>query len=54
MDECTSRIYICDSDTATCVNTIGSYKCSCNYGYDKVLKTCITAPGKRYAEKTYV
>ena len=30
--------------SSICVNTIGSFKCSCNFGYDLVSETCL--PGK--------
>ena len=33
IDECTSGVHDC-SDVAVCLNTPGSYNCSCREGYD--------------------
>ena len=33
IDECTAGVHTCLRGTATCINTIGSYNCSCNLGY---------------------
>ena len=44
MDECSSSTPVCDA-TATCENTIGSYRCSCpKAGFTADGKGCI---GKR-------
>jgi hypothetical protein len=37
-NECTTGTHACRAGVATCVNTIGSYSCSCNPGYSGV--TC--------------
>ncbi len=33
IDECSNSSDDCDDSRATCTNTIGSYTCSCNFGY---------------------
>ena len=33
IDECTAGVHTCLRGTAMCINTIGSYNCSCNLGY---------------------
>ena len=40
VDECSEGTDICNQ---VCTNTIGSYKCSCNVGYELGLdkKTCV-------------
>lgn len=35
IDECQLGIHECDPNSV-CVDTIGSYNCSCNYGYSKL------------------
>ena len=35
IDECSDEIHACDSNTATCSNTQGSYRCLCKPGYDQ-------------------
>ena len=38
IDECISSEYRCgENDTATCVNTIGSYDCTCRVGFEQKL-----------------
>ena len=32
LDECTTRTHNCDVN-AECVNTVGSYSCTCSVGY---------------------
>ena len=38
-DECAEDSHICD-ENATCMNTIGTFKCECNNGYIGDGKTC--------------
>ena len=38
-DECAEDSHICD-ENATCINTIGTFKCECNNGYIGDGKTC--------------
>ena len=33
-DECSASPSVCDSDNGVCMNSAGSYNCSCNPGYD--------------------
>ena len=33
IDECVMDIHTCDT-MATCMNTIGSFECTCNDGYE--------------------
>lgn len=40
VDECLSNLDNC-SNNATCTNTIGSFNCSCNRGYQGNGTTCI-------------
>ena len=32
LDECESGLFDCDPDYGVCVNTVGSYQCTCNDG----------------------
>jgi len=38
MDECSTGA--CDNITSTCVNTVGSYQCHCNTGYEPDQQRC--------------
>ena len=33
-DECSAIPLVCDSDNGVCMNSAGSYNCSCNPGYE--------------------
>ena len=33
IDECQDGVHDCLSTLASCVNTLGSFNCSCNYGF---------------------
>ena len=47
IDECLNASHNCD-ERANCTNTIGSYLCSCEQGYEGDGRTCIVSvPGKR-------
>jgi len=40
VDECAMGTSDCDKASSTCVNTLGSYKCRCNKGYQENLDRC--------------
>lgn len=48
VDECASDANNCLSGTAACVNTVGSYNCTCNHGYTGDGKTSCLSQGKQY------
>ena len=52
VDECSGNNQ-CDTNTSTCVNTVGSYKCDCNPGYIHSLPANDTycESSKRYNRK---
>ena len=35
IDECMVGSHDCDDDTSTCTNSVGSFDCTCNEGYEK-------------------
>ena len=39
IDECATSLFECDED-AECINTIGSYNCTCNSGYTGDGRVC--------------
>ena len=39
IDECTQEIHDCHAD-ATCENTVGSWNCTCNEGYNGTGQVC--------------
>lgn len=46
IDECASGANSCISGRATCLNTVGSYNCTCNYGYTGDGKTSCLSQGQ--------
>ena len=44
MDECASGVHACHKN-ASCINTAGSYKCSCKNPYTEDGNTCNLAAG---------
>ena len=47
IDECDDGVHDCLPSLASCVNTLGSFNCSCNHGYIGDGKTtCADAAGK--------
>ena len=47
IDECVDGVHDCLPSLASCVNTLGSFNCSCNHGYIGDGKTtCTDAAGK--------
>ena len=44
IDECIVGLNNCD-DSATCINTIGSFTCMCNIGFDGDGVSCNLLPG---------
>ena len=44
-DECSASPSVCDSDNGVCMNSAGSYNCSCNPGYE-LSNDNITCNGK--------
>ena len=60
IDECQDGVHDCLPSVASCVNTLGSFNCSCNHGYIGDGKTRCKAPGKigfkkffSYVKSTY-
>ncbi len=45
VDECALGIFQCNENT-TCVNTIGSYNCSCKPGFEGVGSDCYGIPSR--------
>ena len=41
MDECALGTHNCDTNTETCLNTVGSFDCTCNTGYQRVGDICV-------------
>ena len=44
-DECSAVPSVCDSDNGVCMNSVGSYNCSCSSGYE-LSNDNITCNGK--------
>ena len=42
IDECSDDEHLrCHGNNATCINTLGSYQCECDDGYDLSDNTCV-------------
>ena len=49
VDECSEGTFICDPN-ALCINTIGSYTCTCRFGYSGDGSTCT---GRSNIDRSY-
>lgn len=41
VNECTAGSHNCDTRNGGCVNTVGSFRCTCNSGYRLVGTSCV-------------